>query len=133
MSHKKQMPLPSRLELVRDVLDKPLVDRRGKPMGRVDRIVLAIEGDRPPRVARMEIGVTVLADRISTRLGKWIQRLGARLGLHRGKPVRIQWSKLKSIGIELQLDTDAERSPALAWERWLRARVTQRIPGIKPR
>ena len=67
-----------RLELVRDVLDTQIVDADETKMGRADGIVLAIDGDGPPRVDHLELGFAVLARRLHPRLEQWLQNLRER-------------------------------------------------------
>ena len=44
-------------------------------------------------------------------------------------PFRIPWGKLK-IGLNTVIaDVEAEKTPALEWELWLRKKVIGRIPG----
>ena len=119
------------LHLVRDVLDKPLVDRNGAPLGRVDGLVLVARKGRPPRVAGLEAGPTVLADRISPGLGRRVRKLLGRLGERAGKPVRIEMDRVRHFGLSLQVDVDARRTSAYAIETWLREKVVSRIPGGK--
>src|SRR5438094_10064281 len=112
------------LHLVRDVLDKQLVDRRHDPLGRADGIVLVLEDDSPPRVATIESGAPVALSRVHPRLGRFASAIGRRFGLRRGSAMRISWAKIKSVGIELEVDLDAQRSAALRWEHWLFQHVT---------
>ena len=42
---------------------------------------------------------------------------------------RLPWSKVVPAGIEVIADVEAEKTPALAWELWLRKKVIKRIPG----
>ena len=116
------------MDLIRDCLDKKVDDRSKRRMGRVDGIVLEIEPGGPPRVAYIELGVKTLMNRLSSRLGNVITRLmGSRLIEH--APYRIPWSKIK-VGLnEVRADVDAEQTPALEWELWLRKKVIGRIPG----
>jgi hypothetical protein len=119
------------MDLVRDVLDKQMVDRKQDPMGRADGIVLLVEDGRRPRVLYIEAGATVLARRLNARLGRWVCRIARRWGLRRGRPTRLDWSKVQSTGIELKIDVDADPLPALAWEHWLREHIVGRLPGGK--
>jgi hypothetical protein len=41
----------------------------------------------------------------------------------------VPWSKVIKVGIDVKVDLDAEKTPALAWERWVRERIIGRIPG----
>jgi hypothetical protein len=123
------------IELVRDVLDKQLVDASHDPLGRVDGIVLVLDDatpNTPPRVATIESGITVLARRLHPTLFEWTRAIAHRIGLRRGQPVRINWSQVKSFGIELEVDAAAQKPAALRWEEWLHDRVTRHVPSIKP-
>ena len=116
------------MELVRDCLDKQVDDRSKRRMGRVDGIILQLEPDRAPRVAYIELGVTTLMNRLSSRLGRIVARWFRSWGIS-PEPFRIPWGKLK-IGLNTVIaDVEAEKTPALEWELWLRKKVIGRIPG----
>jgi len=116
------------MELVRDCLDKQLEDRNHRRMGRVDGLILEVEDDRPPRVAYVEVGVKTLMDRFGRRVGNATARLLKRFDIDT-EPYRIPWSKLH-IGLNtVHADVEAEKTPALEWELWLRKKVIGRIPG----
>jgi hypothetical protein len=116
------------MELIRDCLDKQLDDSGKRRMGRVDGIILVVEQDRAPRVAYIEVGVTTLMNRLSTRLGRKVAHLMRNWGIS-PDPFRIPWGKLK-VGLNTVIaEVEAEKSPALEWELWLRKRVIGRIPG----
>ena len=126
---------PDELELVRDVLDEQLVDESNVPIGRVDGIVLVLDDDAPntpPRVEGLESGITVAARRVNQRLAEWTAAVGRRIGLRRGQPVWLEWSAVKSFGIELKADASAQKPEALRWETWLRDRVVRHVPSVKP-
>jgi hypothetical protein len=118
------------IDLVRDVLDIRLRDRGGRSIGRVDGIVLEIRDDGPPRVAAMEVGVLTLARRVSPRLARWMRRFAARwLRIPLGS-VRLPLTLFRDVGVDIELDVDAERDRRLLRvEKWLRRRVVRRIPG----
>ncbi|HEX8073129.1 MAG TPA: hypothetical protein VF546_24490 [Pyrinomonadaceae bacterium] len=117
------------MDLVRDCLDKQLVDRRGRKMGRVDGIVLAWEPGAQPRVVGIEVGAVTQAARLHPRLGAWLARFVRRRGRAQADPYRIPWAKVTPTGNDVTVGVEAERTPALAWERWLREHVIGRIPG----
>jgi len=126
------MPEKSKqLRLVRDLLDTLLVARDGCPLGRADGLVLLADDDSQPRVAWIETGVPVLARRVGPRFARIVRAMTRRFGKRRRRRYRIRWDKIQSIGLELKLDIDADQSPTLAWERWLRERVFSHIPGGK--
>jgi sporulation protein YlmC with PRC-barrel domain len=117
------------MRLIAEVLDKQVLDRRGQKMGKVDGIVIELRADGPPRVAAVEIGSTVLARRLHPALADWLLRLRRRAGVEGEEPLRIPFGKVRDVGIDLEVDLDAESSAAFAWERWLRERIVGRIPG----
>jgi hypothetical protein len=119
------------MHLVRDVLDKLMVDANHDPLGRVDGIVLIVEEGKPPRVVQIEAGATVIAERLNRRLGRWARGIARRWGLVRGRPTRIAWEKILSVGIEVKVDVKADAVPTTVWEHWLREHFVERLPGGK--
>lgn len=121
------------MDLVRDLLDKQLIDDKDDPMGKVDGVVLDLgDGTAPPRVVRVESGFPVLARRMHPRLEKLVRRLGRRFGIRRGRVYRIAMSKIVELEEEVRVKgVDADRSAANKWENWLRTNIVQRIPGGK--
>ena len=116
------------MDLMRDCLDKQMEDSSKRRMGRVDGIILEVETGRPPRVAYVELGVTTLMSRLSTRLGRMTGRMMKRFGIS-PDPYRIPWGKVR-VGLnQVEADVEAEKTPALEWELWLRKKVIGRIPG----
>ena len=106
------------MDLMRDCLDKQLEDKNKRRMGRVDGIILDVEDGRQPHVAYIEVGVKTLMNRLSSRLGSLASQ-----------PYRIAWGKVK-VGLnKVEADVEAEKTPALEWELWLRKKVIGRIPG----
>src|SRR6185369_9230141 len=116
------------MDLIRDCLDKQIEDRSKRRMGRVDGIILELETGRPPRVAYVELGVVTLMNRLSKRLGEFVARLLKRFGIS-PDPYRIALGKVK-VGLNtIRADVEAEETPALEWELWLRKKLIGRIPG----
>ena len=116
------------MELVHDCLDKQVEDRSQRRMGRVDGIILVLEPDGPPRVAYIELGVTTLVNRLSTRAGRMVARWMRKWNIS-PDPFRVPWGKLK-VGLNTVIaDVEAEKTPALEWELWLRKKVIGKIPG----
>jgi hypothetical protein len=117
------------VDLIRDVLDKQLIARDEKRMGKVDGIVAELRDGAPPRVAFLETGARALARRLHPRLEPWTRRLVALWGDREGV-CRVPWSKVLVVGAaDVKVDVDADGTPAFALERWLRERVVGRIPG----
>jgi hypothetical protein len=118
------------MELVKDCLDKQLDDTGKRRMGRVDGIILELEPNRAPRVAYVEVGVTTLMNRLSSRVGRTMAHLMRNWGIS-PDPFRIPWGRLK-VGLnQVIADVEAEKTPALEWELWLRKKVIGKIPGGK--
>ena len=118
-----------KVHLIRDVLDNQMIDREKCPMGKVDGIIFVLRKDKPPRLAYIEVGTSTLAHRISTRLGKFAERIGRRWGVRRGEPFRIPWAKVSHVGIDVEVDVDAKETPVMDWEKWLNKHIVSRIPG----
>ena len=115
------------MDLVRDCLDKQLEDRNHRRMGRVDGIIIEVEPDKPPRVAYIQLGVKTMMNRLSPRLGNAAARLMKAIGISHD-PYRIAWDKVQ-VGLNtVHADVDAEKTPALEEELWLRKKI-KRIPG----
>jgi hypothetical protein len=118
------------LDLVRDLLDASLVDRRHRRIGRVDGIILELRPGQPPRVAAMEVGALTLAHRLHPRLGRWVRAFAIRWLPVSWRPVRLPLTLVRHIGVHVVLDIDAnEDRRLLRLERWLSRHVVGRIPG----
>ena len=119
-----------KLHLIRDVLDKLLVDRDNVPLGRVDGIVLLISAEQAqPRVIQIECGTKALVQRLSTRWARRVYRIIRRLGWRWKAPVYLDWSKIEETGKELTLNIRGEDSQLLRSEHWLRDHIIRHIPG----
>jgi sporulation protein YlmC with PRC-barrel domain len=116
------------MHLVRDILDNQVRDARDRKMGNVDGIVLVLRKGRPPRVAAIELGLATLLRRISRRLGRFATSVERRWGITGTDPVRIPFNKIESIGIDVRVAVEADRTAAYDWERWIRRVLIDRIP-----
>ncbi|RUM23929.1 hypothetical protein EFQ99_18290 [Rhizobium vallis] len=118
------------MDLLRDVLDKQLVDRNGVKMGKVDGIVAELRPNSPPRVVAIEVGAIVMARRFGRRPKRWITWLASRLGGDRhSTPHRVAWSAVRDIGVDVELDVAVTDTGIFDWQDWLRDRVVSKIPG----
>jgi sporulation protein YlmC with PRC-barrel domain len=117
------------MNLVGDCLDKQLVDRNGHKMGRVDGIVIEVGEGRKPTVSAIKVGAACQASRLHRKLGGLVRSISKRCGVVYQDPYRLPWSKVVSAGIEVIAGVEAEKTPALAWELWLRKNIIARIPG----
>ena len=117
------------MNLVHDVLDKQVLDRNRCNVGRVDGVALELRDGLPPRVAYVELGAEAALRRLGgaawARLAVWLRRVASPAA---AGPTRVPWESVTVIGKEIQIDAEAEATPALAVELWLRDNVVRRVP-----
>jgi hypothetical protein len=117
------------IDLVRDLLDIRLQDRRRRTIGRVDGVLLEVRNGEPPRVAAMEVGVITLLRRMHPRLARWVRGAAVRWMPVPLTSVRLPLTLFRDVGVDIQLDVDAESDRRLLRvEKWLRRHVVQRVP-----
>jgi hypothetical protein len=118
------------LHLVRDVLDKLVLDRDGRPMGRADSVTLTLADDGPPRLDAIVIGPVALARRVAPFLGRWLAALERWMRIEAGRPVVVPFDRIDRDDRHLIADVQAGKTAALIIEqvvqRWL-----ARIPGSR--
>ncbi|ARV60120.1 hypothetical protein BZZ01_17150 [Nostocales cyanobacterium HT-58-2] len=119
------------MDIIRDVLDNQLVDCEGRKMGKVDGVVMEWRDQEPPRLTYIEVGMPTLAHRLHPRLAGWIAKIQSQWGAKHSEPLRIPFSKVCDIGIDVKVDVEAETTPALAYEQWVSEHIIQRIPGAE--
>ena len=107
--------MEGRLDVVRDVLDKKVVDRYGREMGRVDGIIIEGGGGTPPR-----LGSSTLARRVSPFLGRCASGLERALGIDAGRPLRIPFSAVLDIADHVRIDIAVGDTPGAVVEHALR-------------
>jgi len=108
------------MDLVRDVLDKIVVDRNGREMGRVDGLVLDVENGRAPRVRALEIGPSVLADRLHPGLGPIVSAIGNAIGVGEERPIRLEIGQVSAVTSHVMVDVAISETGATTVERALR-------------
>jgi sporulation protein YlmC with PRC-barrel domain len=118
------------MDVVHDLLDKYVVDRNGREMGRVDGILLEVRANAPPRLANILIGASVLGSRVNCVAGRWVHGVEEGLGIGDERPVRIDFSHVDEIGEQVKVDLTAAESRADRLERRLRDWIL-RIPGSR--
>jgi len=115
------------LDLARDIEDKQVLDRHGREIGRVDRVILELRADGA-RVVALEVGPAVLAARVSSGLGRWAAGLEKALGIDRGRPLRIPLAEIIDLQPHIRIDREFAHTPAATVEQSLR-RWLPRLPG----
>lgn len=117
------------IHLVRDLLDRRIVDAHGVIVGRVDGVELEVDPSGPPRVSTLLVGGSIPA----ARIGAWARRLAIRgrrrLGRKRPTLVRIPWRDVDHLGRDVRLLESARASETRFWERWIRDHIVDRLPG----
>lgn len=121
--------MSSTFYVVRDLLDKKLLDSQNIELGRVDGIALEFPQGRQPRLVRLEIGGEILAIRVARWLVRPTRWLRQHFGPKRSARVKIEWKHVKRMGRSIHLDIAAADTEALAWEHWFADRIVARIPG----
>ena len=108
------------MDLIRDVLDNQLVDRNQRRMGKIDGIIVEFRPAEPPRLKCIEVGWATKARRLHPLLARWISRWS--------HPYRIPWTKIRDVGVDVEVDVDANETPLLRYEQRLRRWLTK-LPG----
>jgi PRC-barrel domain protein len=118
------------VHLVRDLLDKAVVDRNGREMGRVDRVVIERGHGSPSRVVAIEVGLSALGERLGSTFGGWTTGLLHGLGIEQGQPLRVQVGQILDVANTVKVNLAFGETPAANLERKLR-RLVKRIPGAR--
>ena len=111
----------------RQLLDQQLVDRNNLDVGIVDGIVLELREGAPPRIAALLTGGHILAERLHPAIARLMRWLTRGWGPPNFEPLRIPWSQVMKIGIDVKVDIAADE--AMPWEHWVRDHIIRRIPG----
>ena len=118
------------MDVVRDVLDKSVIDRNGREMGRVDGIVVDNRPNQPLRLAAILIGPAALADRLHPGLGGPVRRVEKWLGLDQNRPARIEFGDIDHVEGKVRLRLPIGDTAVAAIEQRLRSWVL-RLPGAQ--
>ncbi|PPK65057.1 hypothetical protein V5P93_004198 [Actinokineospora auranticolor] len=123
-------PDPLRVDF--HLLDRQVVDRHGRPVGKVDDIELHIDLDGTATVTALLVGQIALGLRIDGRFGTWLASVGRRLHTDRDPvPLRVPFHHVTDVGSAITLGIDLELLDEPPLERWLRDHVIARIPGAR--
>ena len=118
-----------KVDLVRDVLDKKLLDEDEEETGRVDGLVMQFGVATQPRITHIASGGATLAARLHPSFVKLSNGLARLWGPKRSGPVRIPWSRVVTVGRNISLRGKAKDTGAIDWEIWLARHIIERIPG----
>jgi hypothetical protein len=118
------------MHVIRDLLDKQIVDRDEEQLGRVDGLIAEIPANGPPRITQLEIGFVPLARRIHRRFEGFAESWHKRFGVRRSARYHIEWSQILDVNVHhVKVDVCVADTTAFDWERWLRKHVVEKIPG----
>jgi hypothetical protein len=118
------------VDVVRDLLDKPVVDRNGREMGRVDGVVLDQRQGGPPRLSAVLIGPSVLGFRLHPTVGRWIAAFEYACGVDAGRPARLELGTIHIIERGVRADLAIGETAVDTVEQRIRARLIK-IPGAQ--
>jgi len=118
------------MDVVHDVLDKHIVDRNGREMGRVDGILLEDRPNEPPRLRAVLIGASALGFRVNPIVGRWVHGVEYGVGIGEERPIRIDFSHVAEVGEKVKVDVTVAESGAETLERRLREWILK-IPGSR--
>jgi sporulation protein YlmC with PRC-barrel domain len=113
-----------------DLLDRQILDRDGRPVGKVDDVELTYDADGAPYISALLIGQQALGQRIGGVLGRWIAGTARKLAdTPDKKPIRIGIEQVSSINSAVNLSVRRELLQEPPLETWLRDHLINRIPG----
>jgi sporulation protein YlmC with PRC-barrel domain len=122
-----------RLYVALKLLDRQMLDRNGRPCGKVDDLELEplVEGG-PLHVTALRAGPGTLLTRLGARrAGRWLERVAAISSDGPGDPCRIPIQDVRDIGNHLTLSVDASELGTHLVERWTRDHLIEHIPGAE--
>jgi sporulation protein YlmC with PRC-barrel domain len=118
------------MDVVRDMLDKAVVDRNGREMGRIDGILLEQQPGQPVRLAAVLIGPAALGDRLHPGVGRLVRRIERRFGLDQNRPARIDFDDIDRVDTKVRARLAIGETAVAAVEQWLRMWLL-RLPGSR--
>jgi hypothetical protein len=121
------------MHIVREVLDKQIVDRDEKKMGRVDGILIRVRDGAPPVVESLELGWVTIAARIHPAIAALVAAAHRRFSVRRRARYHVPWTRVRDVNAHrVQVDVAVDETPAADWEHWLRKHVVEKLPGSDP-
>ncbi|MEU2613222.1 hypothetical protein ABZ570_16810 [Micromonospora sp. NPDC007271] len=119
-----------RIQLAKQLLDRQIVDRDGRLVGRVDDIAFALDAEGFPYVDSLLTGPAALGERIGGRVGR-ILIAAAKLVRDepRVPPLHIPLAQVARVDSAVRLRCSAPDLPPSPGEAWLRRHLIDRIPG----
>lgn len=118
------------IDAKQDLLDLQILDRDGRPVGRVDDVELDDSGTGPPVASALLSGAPALAYRLQGWLGAVIRGLFVRLHDDRDpSPLRIPFERVLHINSRVDLGVSRDELRIGRFDRWIVDTLLGRIPG----
>lgn len=112
-----------------DLLDRQILDRDDRPVGKVDDVELATDGGAP-YITALLVGPQALGRRLGGALGRAVSGLAERLrSAGHPDPIRIPFHLVAEVDSAVKLSVRRELLTEPALETWLREHLIERIPG----
>jgi len=109
------------------LLDKQILDREGRMVGKVDDLELEERADGRLAVTALLVGPGALGPRIGGGSGSIVVRTWVQLtGRSRPDPDRIEYGEIAAIDTAVRLGVSRGRGQA---ESWTRTRIIDALPG----
>jgi hypothetical protein len=120
------------MNLYRDILDKQILDRKKMQCGKVDGLIMTVRPRAQPQITHIELGSVTLARRVGQGPARFVARF-ARVsrGKQRQVPYRVEWNKVKDIGVDVEMDIDGNTTPYGRIREWLVHHVLKYLPKGK--
>ncbi|NBE84448.1 hypothetical protein [Micromonospora rubida] len=119
-----------RMQLGRQLLDRQIVDRDGRLVGKVDDVEFGVDTDGVPYVAALLSGHEALAQRIGGRAGRLLLAVADRLVDDPPvTPLRVPYRLVERVDSAVRLRVGLDELPGSPTEQWLRRHLIDRIPG----
>jgi sporulation protein YlmC with PRC-barrel domain len=114
-----------------DLLDRQIVDAKGRMAGKVDDLELTFPEDgSAPYVSGIHSGTGALASRLTSRLGPWLESVASRL-TNTEHPNLIWFGLVKRVGTEVDVIVEGHDLPGLRLEKFFSDNVIGHIPGAR--
>ncbi|GIJ22814.1 hypothetical protein [Micromonospora lutea] len=119
-----------RIQVSQELLDRQLVDRDGRLIGKVDDVEFGFDADGVPYLRSLLSGPGVLGQRVGGRLGRMLVLTAERFVTDRPMaPLRIPYALVMRVDSAVWLRVSADELPTSPVEEWLRRNLIGRIPG----
>ncbi|HVM09672.1 MAG TPA: hypothetical protein VM345_14485 [Acidimicrobiales bacterium] len=111
-----------------DLLDRHVVDRDGRAVGKVDDLEIECAEDGTVEVTALLLGPEALGRRIGGALGRSMGGIAARFSGD-PEPARIGLELVEELDIVIKLKHPLHQLPVGRFERWVREHVIEPLPG----